>query len=250
MIKKLRNQPCAQKWEQEEKKKYIHTVRDYRQLQRCRYSTHFQFTVAHALGLLGFSSRILATDLSQSHCNFKSHMMSSLHRLIPFLPFTLNHLGLPSAELDPILSTTGLYSVVLGFFCCTLLVLCYYFSCRAEQSSSLLPATSQHGHSRHRAPLRPMTIYLFSVKTFVVFSFFLCSSFDKKGRVGLFYNWCSLTTPYSTRGHIKVGDISLHSSRAELLLRSCQTLLITTLHGPHGKHRLLLSRMRVYWPVT
>jgi hypothetical protein len=29
---------------------------------------------------------------------------------------------------------------------------------RAEQSSSLLPATSQHGHSWHRAPLGPMVI--------------------------------------------------------------------------------------------
>jgi hypothetical protein len=45
---------------------------------------------------------------------------------------------------------------------------------RAEQSSSLLPATSQHGHSWHRAPLGPMAIYLFNVKTFV---FFLLSLF-------------------------------------------------------------------------
>jgi hypothetical protein len=69
----------------------------------------------------------------------------------------------------------------------------------AEHSSSLLPATSQHGHywpSCHRAPQGPMTIYLFSVKTFVFF--FRCSSFDKKGGVGLFYNWCSLTTPEVT----------------------------------------------------
>jgi hypothetical protein len=26
--------------------------------------------------------------------------------------------------------------------------------------------------------------------------------------------------------------------------------MITHRHGPHGKHSLLLSRMRVYWPVT
>jgi hypothetical protein len=31
---------------------------------------------------------------------------------------------------------------------------------------SLLSATSQHGHSWHRAPLVPMTKYLFSFKTF------------------------------------------------------------------------------------
>jgi hypothetical protein len=50
---------------------------------------------------------------------------------------------------------------------------------RAQQSSSLLPATSQHGHSWHRATLGPMAIYFFNVKTF--FSFFRCSSFDKGG---------------------------------------------------------------------
>jgi hypothetical protein len=42
--------------------------------------------------------------------------------------------------------------------------------CGAEQSSSLLPATSQHGHSWHRAPMGPMTIYLFNVKTIVFLS--------------------------------------------------------------------------------
>jgi hypothetical protein len=45
-----------------------------------------QFTIAHALGLAVFTIRILATDLSQSDCNFKSHMESSFHRLIPFFP--------------------------------------------------------------------------------------------------------------------------------------------------------------------
>jgi hypothetical protein len=29
-----------------------------------------QFTVTHALGFLVFTSRIMATDLSQSHCKF------------------------------------------------------------------------------------------------------------------------------------------------------------------------------------
>jgi hypothetical protein len=36
-----------------------------------------KFTVAHALGFLVFTSRILATDLYPSHCNFKSHIKSS-----------------------------------------------------------------------------------------------------------------------------------------------------------------------------
>jgi hypothetical protein len=45
----------------------------------------FQFTVIHALGFSVFTSRILATDLSQSHCHFKSQMKSCLRRLISFL---------------------------------------------------------------------------------------------------------------------------------------------------------------------
>jgi hypothetical protein len=56
----------------------------------------------------------------------------------------------------------------------------------AEQSSSLLPVTGQHGHSWHRAPLGPRAIYLFNVKAFV-FPFFRCSSFDKQGGLGLFF---------------------------------------------------------------
>jgi hypothetical protein len=46
-----------------------------------------QFAVAHALGLSVFISSIQATDLSQSHCNFNSHMKSSWHFLIPFCHF-------------------------------------------------------------------------------------------------------------------------------------------------------------------
>jgi hypothetical protein len=54
-----------------------------------------------------------------------------------------------------------------------------------KQSSSLLPAISQQGNFWHRAPLGPMVIYLFNVKTFV-FSFFRCSSLLIK-REGLDY---------------------------------------------------------------
>jgi hypothetical protein len=63
---------------------------------------NFQFTAAHALGF-SVSSGIVAMDLSQSHCNFKSHVKSYYHSLIPFLSFLLNHLRLPSPKLDPIL---------------------------------------------------------------------------------------------------------------------------------------------------
>jgi hypothetical protein len=53
--------------------------------------------------LILFTSRILATDLSQSHCHFKSHMKCSWHSLIPFWSFLINHLRLPSPAFGPIL---------------------------------------------------------------------------------------------------------------------------------------------------
>jgi hypothetical protein len=62
-----------------------------------------QFTVTHALGSSVFTSRILETDLPQSHCHFKSHMKYILHSPIHFLPFLFSHLRLPSPELDPVL---------------------------------------------------------------------------------------------------------------------------------------------------
>jgi hypothetical protein len=68
----------------------------------------------------------------------------------------------------------------------------------AEQSRSLLPTTSQHGPSWHRAPLGPMAIYLFNVKTFL--SFVVPPSIKREG-LDFFYNWCSLTTPFPTRRH-------------------------------------------------
>jgi hypothetical protein len=49
-----------------------------------------QFTVTHVLGFQVFTSRILATDLSQSHCHFKSHLKSSFDGLISFLPLFCN----------------------------------------------------------------------------------------------------------------------------------------------------------------
>jgi hypothetical protein len=49
-----------------------------------------QFTVTHALGFSIFTSRILATDLQQSHYLFKSHMKPSFHGLSPFLPLFWN----------------------------------------------------------------------------------------------------------------------------------------------------------------
>jgi hypothetical protein len=70
----------------------IHSTRDYRQLKHYRWST--QFTVTPALEFSVWTNHILTVDLSQSHCNFKSHMKSYSHSLIPFLQ---------SSELDPFL---------------------------------------------------------------------------------------------------------------------------------------------------
>jgi hypothetical protein len=47
-------------------------------------------TVALALGFLFFTSRILATDLSQSYWNFKSHVKFSCPNVISFLPLFCN----------------------------------------------------------------------------------------------------------------------------------------------------------------
>jgi hypothetical protein len=96
---------------------HIYTVRNCRQLKRCRYSTHFQFTVAHALVFPAFITRILAMDLSQFYSNFNSHVKSSCHSLTPFL--SLLQLPIPKTRLDysrtqfRTLSTTVVYSVRL-----------------------------------------------------------------------------------------------------------------------------------------
>jgi hypothetical protein len=60
---------------------YIHTVQEYEQYSSIAILHTFQFTVAHALGFSVFNSRILATDLSQYHCHFKSHMKSIVDKL-------------------------------------------------------------------------------------------------------------------------------------------------------------------------
>jgi hypothetical protein len=69
-------------------------------------------SVAQALGFSAFTSRILATDLSQSHCNFNSHMKSSWRSLIPFLPF----MQLPIPKTTQLLSTTVLQSLLLYYY--------------------------------------------------------------------------------------------------------------------------------------
>jgi hypothetical protein len=57
------------------------------------------------------------------------------------------------------------------------------------RSRSLPPATSRHALTWHRDPLEPMAIYLFNVKTFVVFffSFRWASLLIKEGLVFYIY---------------------------------------------------------------
>jgi hypothetical protein len=59
-------------------------------IQQYRYSPHFTLHCCKHTKVLSLHSP-LATDSWQSHCHFKSHMKSSLHSLIHFLPFLLNH---------------------------------------------------------------------------------------------------------------------------------------------------------------
>jgi hypothetical protein len=69
-----------------------------------------KFTVTHTLVYSVFTSRILATDLSKSHCNFKSHIKSSLQRLLPFLALILRLL-IPKTRLNliPLLPSSYVY---------------------------------------------------------------------------------------------------------------------------------------------
>jgi hypothetical protein len=49
--------------------------------------------------------------------------------------------------------------------------------------------------------------YICSMSTHLLFSFFVVPPLIKMEGLDFFYNWCSLTTPYATQDHIKVGDI-------------------------------------------
>jgi hypothetical protein len=71
-----------------------HRVRNYRQHNANAILHILQFTVAHALGFSIFTSRILETDVLQSHCNFKSHVKSN-----SFLAIILQ-LPIPKTRLD------------------------------------------------------------------------------------------------------------------------------------------------------
>jgi hypothetical protein len=102
-----------------------------------------------------FTSRILPTDLSQSYCHFNSHMKSSWHSLILFLPFLLNHLRLQPPEVDQIQFLLDNFTSRLLFsFPSTNLLLLLLFLWRK------IPVTILHGsHGRLRYLLSRMRLY-------------------------------------------------------------------------------------------
>jgi hypothetical protein len=122
------------------------TLRNYRQYSVVVILHTIKFTVTHALRFSVFTSRVLATDLSQSHCKFKSHVKFSCQSLVPFLSFIGNHLVLSSPELDQILFRL--------LFCTpsTLSLLLLY--------SRILLITTLYGlHGKHRRLLPTMSVY-------------------------------------------------------------------------------------------
>jgi hypothetical protein len=92
---------------------YTHATQDYKQYSAIADLHNLQFTVTHTLGFSVFISHILATDLLQSHSHFKSHMKSSLHHLIHFLPLFCNYKlnSIPSSSPGRLASQIRLYSL-------------------------------------------------------------------------------------------------------------------------------------------
>jgi hypothetical protein len=122
---------------------------------------------------------------------------------------------------------------------------------RAEQSSSLLPATSQHGISWHRAPLGPMARYLF---LFDSYGLVFCGAPSlTRGRVCLLYMLLALASTVflrseslGTRDHILLPQVwDFHFRR---LLRLAGSRLRYSTPPPHlslATDRLLLYSLRL-----
>jgi hypothetical protein len=129
---------------------HIHTVQDYWQYNTIAILHTFQFTVAHALEFSAFTSHILATDLSQSHCNFKSHMKSSLHHLIPFLALILRF-RIPKSRLNSIPSSYPGRPAFWNPTLHTTRLFCFYYFYFIHPFFWLYPyTTARHGpHTKH-----------------------------------------------------------------------------------------------------
>jgi hypothetical protein len=104
-------------------------------------------------------------------------MKSSLHLLITFLPFILNHIGLPSAELHP-----GLDNYSLN-----------------QKQKQKLTADNRPARSLLASGPAGTRGLIFIQSQDLRFSFLLLILLIDTGGLVIFYiDWCSLTTPYST----------------------------------------------------
>jgi hypothetical protein len=79
---------------------FTQSTRDYRQYSAMTDLHTLLCTVTHALGFTVFTTRILLTDFSQSHCHFKSHIESSFRSLIHFLRLFRNFQSEDSTQYD------------------------------------------------------------------------------------------------------------------------------------------------------
>jgi hypothetical protein len=105
------------------------------------------------------------------------------------------------------LVTAGNYNSVTDLHTLQITVLQHTWALLGDSSASVFMSSVDGSwlltnFSWHRTPLGPMAIYLFNVKTFFSPFFVVPPLIKREGS-----DFPSLTTPYSTRGHIKVGDI-------------------------------------------
>jgi hypothetical protein len=137
-------------------------------IQRYRYSTHFP--VHYCTRVPGFTSRILATDLSQPHCHFNSHMKFSWHSLVPFLPFISNHLRLPSPELNRIQFLISWRAGVPKFDSSLPTTFLHFIPSESESESYVTTDGQPASLSWYKAPiwcLRPELYYCLTVAGFL-----------------------------------------------------------------------------------